>query len=52
MILNLMQFETTYLVTNANWYVLDKYYEERKLVNKPPPIHGLWVTEPERQQRK
>ena len=36
----------------CDWYVLEEYVEERKLVYKTPPIYGVWLTETKRRQRK
>ena len=34
------------------WCVLKEYDEESKLIYKYPPLYDVWLTEPERQQRK
>ena len=35
-----------------DWFVLEEYYKERKLVYKHPTINEVWLTETERQKLK
>ena len=30
-----------------DWDVLEEYYEERKLVYKPPTFNEVWLTDPD-----
>ena len=35
-----------------DWYVLEEYDKDRKLVYKHPPFHEVWFTDPEQRRRK
>jgi len=36
---------------NRDWYATEEY-EDGKLVYRPPPLHEVWLTEPERRNRR
>lgn len=37
---------------NRDWYALEEYNEDGKLIYRPPPLDEVWLTEPERRERK